>query len=63
MVCGAAGVLKKDIQVGHLVVPYSAIRDGGLSYHYLESSREVECNKQGYRLFKNNQIPFIIAKT
>ncbi|MBU5314634.1 hypothetical protein KQI38_21655 [Tissierella carlieri] len=24
IVCGAAGVLKKDIQVGHLIVPYSA---------------------------------------
>lgn len=67
IVCGAAGVLKKDIQLGHLVVPYSAIRDEGLSYHYLEPSREVECNKQALECITNyfrvNQIPFIEAKT
>ena len=67
IVCGAAGVLKRDIQVGHLVVPYSAIRDEGLSYHYLEPSREVECNKYALECIidylKINQIPFIKAKT
>lgn len=67
IVCGAAGVLKKDVQVGHLVIPYSAIRDEGLSYHYLEPSREVECNKQALECIvdylKVNQIPFIKAKT
>lgn len=67
IVCGAAGVLKKDIQVGHLVVPYSAVRDEGLSYHYLEPSREVECNKQALNCItdylNDNQIPFIKAKT
>ena len=67
IVCGAAGVLNKDIQVGHLIVPYSAIRDEGLSYHYLEPSREVECNKQALECItdylKINKIPFIKAKT
>lgn len=67
IVCGAAGVLKEDIQVGHLIVPYSAIRDEGLSYHYLEPSREVECNKQALECIteylKSHQIPFIKAKT
>lgn len=27
IVCGAAGVLQKGIQVGHLVIPYAAVRD------------------------------------
>jgi len=67
IVCGGAGVLMKDIQVGHLIVPYSAIRDEGLSYHYLEPSREVECNQQALECItdylKINQIPFIKAKT
>lgn len=67
IVCGGAGVLKKDIQVGHLIVPDSAIRDEGLSYHYLEPSREVECNKQALKCITHyleiNQIPFIKAKT
>jgi uridine phosphorylase len=39
--CGGCGVLDKDIAVGHLLVPASALRDEGTSYHYLPPSREV----------------------
>jgi len=39
--CGGAGVLNRDIAVGHLVVPTAAIRDEGTSYHHLPPSREV----------------------
>lgn len=67
IVCGAAGVLQKDIQVGHLVLPYSAVRDEGLSYHYLEPSREVECDYEVIdsieKQLKNDNIPYIKAKT
>lgn len=67
IVCGAAGVLQKGIQVGHLVLPYSAIRDEGVSYHYIEPSREIECNEHAINtienLFENEKIPFIKAKT
>ncbi|WP_163193168.1 nucleoside phosphorylase [Clostridium thermarum] len=45
IVCGGAGVLQKDIAVGHLIVPTSAVRDEGVSYHYIEPSREIECNE------------------
>lgn len=41
MACGGCGVLDKEIAVGHLLVPVSAIRDEGTSYHYLPPSREV----------------------
>jgi uridine phosphorylase len=44
IVCGGAGVLRKDIAVGHLVLPISAIRDEGVSYHYISPAREIECN-------------------
>lgn len=44
MVCGGAGILVKDIKIGNLILPTSAIRDEGVSYHYLEPSREVRCN-------------------
>jgi uridine phosphorylase len=40
--CGGCGVLDKEIAVGHLLVPVSAIRDEGTSYHYLPPAREVE---------------------
>ena len=67
IVCGAAGVLQKDIQVGHLVVPHSAVRDEGVSYHYAEPSREIECNQHALSVIEktlsNENIPYIKAKT
>jgi uridine phosphorylase len=39
--CGGAGVLRKDIAAGHLIVPTSAVRDEGTSYHYVEAGRTV----------------------
>lgn len=67
IVCGAAGVLQKGIQVGHLIVPYSAVRDEGVSYHYVEPGREIECNKHAIstieKMFNNEKIPYIKAKT
>lgn len=40
--CGGGGVLRREIAVGHLVVPTSAVRDEGTSYHYLPPGREAE---------------------
>ncbi|MDX9745885.1 MAG: hypothetical protein RBU31_05045 [Syntrophales bacterium] len=39
MVCGGCGVLDKHMAVGSLLVVSSAIRDEGVSYHYLPPSR------------------------
>ena len=39
--CGGAGVLVPKVVLGHIVVPISAVRDEGTSYHYLPASREV----------------------
>ena len=39
--CGGAGVLDREIGVGHLVIPTSAVRDEGTSFHYLPPSREI----------------------
>jgi uridine phosphorylase len=41
IVCGGAGVLEGAINVGDIVVPISAIRDEGVSHHYLRPAREV----------------------
>lgn len=40
--CGGAGVLVPDVALGHVVVPTSAIRDEGTSYHYLPPGRRAE---------------------
>lgn len=65
--CGGAGVLDKEIAVGHIVIPNSAIRDEGTSYHYLEPSREVIVNKLGIeaieKVLLRHKCKYKIAKT
>jgi GNAT superfamily N-acetyltransferase len=39
--CGGAGVLDRTVAMGQLLVPVSAVRDEGTSYHYLPPAREV----------------------
>lgn len=43
---GAAGVLRHDIADRHLIVPTAAVRDEGLSYHYLPPSDQVELDPE-----------------
>lgn len=45
IICGGAGSIKADSKVGEIIVPVSAVRDEGTSYHYLAPSREVACHK------------------
>lgn len=40
--CGGAGVLHGHLPVGHILIPDSAVRDEGTSYHYLPPAREVQ---------------------
>ena len=43
---GAAGVLEKGISHGKLLLPTAAIRDEGLSYHYIPAADEIELNPE-----------------
>lgn len=45
MFCGGGGVLDPSIGTGELVLAEGAIRDEGLSYHYLPASRIVYADK------------------
>ena len=67
LICGGAGALTKDSKVGEIMIPVSAIRDEGTSYHYLESSREIECHKETVQhvvsCLEQMGIPFITGKT
>ena len=66
IICGGAGALTKDSKVGEIVIPVSAVRDEGTSYHYLEPSREIECHKETARTvvscLKQMGIPFTTGK-
>ena len=65
--CGGAGVLNKEIAVGHIIVPNSAIRDEGTSYHYAEPGREISPGKEGleaiFRTLEKNKFDYITGKT
>jgi uridine phosphorylase len=65
--CGGAGVLDSKIAVGHIVVPSSAIRDEGASYHYLPPSREVAPHPRALaaieKTLRHNGMEYIVAKT
>jgi uridine phosphorylase len=65
--CGGAGVLDREIAVGHVVVPTSAVRDEGTSYHYLPPSREVAASAEGTaaieRVLLAHNVPYVLGKT
>jgi uridine phosphorylase len=51
--CGGCGVLDRKIAAGHIIVPVSAVRDEGTSYHYLPPSREVFASPEGVAAIAN----------
>ena len=67
IICGGAGSVKKDSKVGEIIVPVAAVRDEGTSYHYIEPSREVECNKATADFIISGLerlgIPYTVGKT
>jgi uridine phosphorylase len=67
MACGGAGVLAKEIAVGNLIVVSGAIRDEGVSYHYLAPEREVIANAIGIntlvKTLDGQGVPYRVGKT
>lgn len=65
--CGGCGVLDSDIGLGQVVVPATAVRDEGTSYHYLPPSREVAASPDAVQAIeqalKTHHVPYIIGKT
>ncbi|HSL43351.1 MAG TPA: nucleoside phosphorylase [Anaerolineales bacterium] len=65
--CGGCGVLEKDIAVGHLIVVAGAVRDEGVSYHYLPPSREVTAHEAGVQALVQTLnargLPYRVGKT
>ena len=65
--CGGSGALQPDIAVGNLIVVSGAIRDEGVSYHYLPPDREVMANPTGVQALVNTLekcgAPYRVGKT
>lgn len=67
VVVGGAGVLVKELAVGKLILVESAVRDEGLSYHYLAPDREVQAQPQALAVIRAaleaRRVPFVSGKT
>lgn len=65
--CGSCGVLDGGIGPGHVVIPETAVRDEGTSYHYLPPSREVGASPQAIAAIKKalnrHHITYVVGKT
>ena len=66
IIFGTCGVLDKTIDDLAIIIPNSAIRDEGTSYHYIKSSREITVNpkyqKEFIKLLKQHDYSYIIGK-
>ncbi len=66
IIFGMCGVLDRNIDDLAIIVPNSAVRDEGTSYHYAKASREITVNEKYKDIFegiiKENNIPYIEGK-
>jgi uridine phosphorylase len=65
--CGSAGVLDKSLEKGIVVVPNAAVRDEGMSYHYIKPSRQIKVDPQVVTVIESvlqkHGIPYKVGKT
>lgn len=64
---GCCGVLRRDIPDGDIILPTAALRDEGVSYHYLPAQEEVaippEAILAAESVFARLKLPYIKTKT
>ncbi len=64
---GGAGVLRSDIPRGSIVIPDSALRDEGTSYHYQPASRYIETDpeivKKLEAVLQRHQMKYLVGRT
>lgn len=67
VVVGGAGVLVRELAVGKLILVESALRDEGLSYHYIQPGREIQAQPEALAAIRTTLeargVPFVSGKT
>lgn len=67
VVVGGAGVLARELTVGRLILVESAVRDEGVSYHYLEAGRVIQPHPKALNVLRSTLtargVPFVSGKT
>ena len=63
---GCCGILNRAVADGKIIVPSSAVRDEGTSYHYVSGSEEISAdassNDIAVRYLKKHKIPYTVGK-
>lgn len=63
---GSCGILNQPAAENKIIIPTSAVRDEGTSYHYIEKSDEITAETSSVNLaercFEKHNIPFISGK-
>lgn len=63
---GTCGVLDKNIEDLAIIIPTSAIRDEGTSYHYMKSSEEIVTNEkyipEFIKILEDNNVSYVKGK-
>lgn len=66
VVFGTCGVLEKEIEDCSIIIPDSAVRDEGTSYHYAPSSEEIVVNSKYKDTFieiiKGHKVSYVTGK-
>jgi len=64
---GGCGVLESSLAVGHVILPDSAVRDEGTSYHYLPAGREAAPSPAALAALETvlarRGVPFVRGRT
>lgn len=67
IICGGCGVLDGELGLGHIIVPATAVRDEGTSYHYLPPAREVAASPAGIeaieKVLRRDNVDYVVGKT
>lgn len=65
--CGGAGALVPGLALGHVVVPTSAVRDEGTSFHYAPPARTIDADPrlvaEAVRLLDERDVPHLAGRT
>lgn len=63
---GCCGILNQSLADGKIIVPSSAVRDEGTSYHYVSASEEISADDPSNRVvvqyLKRHKIPYVVGK-
>ena len=67
VVFGTCGVLDRNIKDLSIIIPTSAVRDEGTSYHYVKASEEIEANakykEEFKRILEKHNYSYVEGKT